>query len=782
MKSSIFNKHVTFGILSVCVFCLCAVLINEYSKNSISLVTFAVLILLCLALLLASALLCYGLGSRSINYSRRAINYLPHESGSRSINDSKRAINYLPHESGSFIPYELKPRFHDISSMLLHVYNDLCNISQSLKLLVSQPSEITHSIFLTYSPISNRCCLLFLNFRQCFDSMLDKLECGNVFIKEGHINIVDVERLLTQEDRIFLILAAQLIVKNRVLYSTYPEVVYRKILKLASLSVKEVPFQERLSAGNRIIKLLRDKVYSFSSVGSFHNFLEDIFHEYMSFKGVHAINSPSDFYEMHDHDIKLKLLRDVFCASYFKYYSVYQDKRHDMVRRGVDFASCIIQHYNESATKYDSDIVQYLNEMRESGFVVDAGISNASIVLNAKEIISKVFEQTAVMDNGCVSCFSEYSFEEFSTVKDSAVKLIEGLACSEFGDDIMEKLDACALVHQVTFSPSPYNRMFISQRLTTSVSKEELIFNVYHSFYHYANVVKKVSNSIDDFRAYEAVSTNVKNEEYYILYPLLKSVLDTGLSVLHTKVKPGSPISQDDVYKIFSSYDVSKRILSHNRKKNIFEEVVCCARITCCLPHLLKTYPDNVVNHIKALANFDIGENKYHCVEYLLSRCYDICIFSNVDEFQQMINSFLASYSSYYQSLDERLKRKYTSFQSGSSFDIVLMHLMYTSLYNSEMVEQHLIDDACDRMKSLDFNLLQDFYMSFMRVIANTMNFGHDQIYFPLYEVNTLQNDVENDVVSDKDTVCESMSCHSLPSTSVGSTCDILDSGSAVAH
>ena len=63
------------------------------------------------------------------------------------------------------------------------------------------------------------------------------------------------------------------------------------------------------------------------------------------------------------------------------------------------------------------------------------------------------------------------------------------------------------------------------------------------------------------------------------------------------------------------------------------------------------------------------------------------------------------------------------------------------------MVEQHLIDDACDRMKSLDFDRLRNFYMSFMQVIANTMNFGHDQIYFPLYEVNTLQNDVENDVV-----------------------------------
>ncbi|AAZ68387.1 hypothetical protein [Ehrlichia canis] len=759
MKSSIFNKHVTFGILSVGVVCFCAVLINEYSKNSISFVTFAALMSLCLALLLASALLCYGLGSRLVD-------------------DSKRAIDFLPCKSGSFIPYRLEPRFHDVSSMSLHVYDDLCNISQDLKLLVSQPSKMTHNDF--YNPASDRCCLLFLNFRRCFDSMLDKLECGNVFIKEDHINIVDVERLLTQEDRTFVILAAQLIVRNRVLYSTYPEAVYEKILKLANLSVKEVPFQERLNAGNRIIKLLEDKVYSFSNEGCFHKFLENIFHEYMSFKDAHVINSPSDFYKMRDHDMKLKLLKDVFCASYFKYYSIYQDKQHDMVRRGVDFASCIIQHYDESATRYDSDIVQYLNEMRKSGFVVDAGISNASIILNAREIISKVFEQTAVMDNGYVSCFSRYSFEKLSTVKNSAMKMVQGLASSEFGNNIIEKLDACALVYHMTLSTSPYNRMFISQRLTTSVNKEELIFNIYHSLYHYANVVKKVSNSIDNFRAYEAVSTNIQDEEYYILYPLLKSVLDTGLSILHTKIKPGSPISQDDVYKIFSSYDVSKRILSHNRRKNIFEEIVCCARVTCCLPHLLKTYPDDVVNHIKALANFDIGENKYHCVEYL-SHCYDICVFSNVDEFQQMMNSFLASYSSYYQSLDERLKRKYTSFQSGSSFDIVLMHLRYTSLYNSEMVEQHLIDDACDRMKSLDFDRLRNFYMSFMQVIANTMNFGHDQIYFPLYEVNTLQNDVENDVVSDKDTVCESMLCHSLPSTSVGGTCG-LDSGSAIAH
>ena len=759
MRSSIFNKNVMLGILSAYIFCTCAILANEYSKNNISLVAFVVLLLLCFIFLLASVLLCYGLDNKPVD-------------------DNERAIDFLHYKSGSFVPCKLKPGFHDVSSISLHVYNDLCHISQDLKLLVSHPSAMTSDVF-SYDTNFDRCCFLFLNFRQCFDSMLNKLERNNVFIKEDHINIVDVERLLTKEESTFLILAAQLIVRNSVLYSTYPEVVYKKIVKLAGLSVEEVPFQERLNAANRIIKLLGDKVYSFGNMNSFHKFLESVFRKYMSFVNTHAINSPRGFYKMRDHSIKLRLLKDVFCASYFKYYSVYQDRRHGMVRIGVDFTSDIIKHYDEYATKYDSDIVQYLNEMRESGFAIDVGISNASVVLNAKEIMSKVFEQTAVLDDGCVSCFSRYSFKELSTIQNAAMKMIQRLAHSEF-DDVLEGLDACALVNHVTLGTSPYNRMFISQKLTTSVDKEGLIFNIYYSLYRYANIVKKVSNSIDDFKAYEMLSTSVQNQEYYILYPLLKSVLDTGLSILHTRIKPGSPISQDDVSKIFSSYDISKRILSPNRRRNIFEEIVCCARITCCLPHLLETYPDDVVNHIKALANVDIGENKYRCVEYLVYRCYDICVFSDRAEFQQMMNSFLTSYSSYYQSLDERLRRRHPNFLSGSSFDIVLMHLMYTSLYNSEMVEQRLIDDACDRMKSLDFDSLRNFYMSFMQVIANTMNFGYDQIYFPLYEINTLQNDIENDVVSDEDDVCESTLC--LPSTPVENTCNVVGSSSAIAH
>ncbi|RZB12527.1 hypothetical protein DRF75_03765 [Ehrlichia minasensis] len=122
MASSILTKNVMLGILSAYIFCTCAILANEYSKNNISLVAFVVLLSLCFIFLFASVLLCYVLDNKPVD-------------------DNERAIDFLPYKSGSFIPYKLKPRFHDISNMSLHAYNDLCHISQDLKLLVSHPSE-----------------------------------------------------------------------------------------------------------------------------------------------------------------------------------------------------------------------------------------------------------------------------------------------------------------------------------------------------------------------------------------------------------------------------------------------------------------------------------------------------------------------------------------------------------------------------------------------------------------------------------------------------------------
>ncbi|WP_144445926.1 hypothetical protein [Ehrlichia muris] len=71
--------------------------------------------------------------------------------------------------------------------------------------------------------------------------------------------------------------------------------------------------------------------------------------------------------------------------------------------------------------------------------------------------------------------------------------------------------------------------IFFSKELNMEMDQEELIFDIFSSFRHYAILAKSVSRSLKDFKECEVQVTNeYQDMSYYILYMQSKIMLDAG--------------------------------------------------------------------------------------------------------------------------------------------------------------------------------------------------------------------------------------------------------------
>ncbi|AHX03790.1 hypothetical protein ECHHL_0638 [Ehrlichia chaffeensis str. Heartland] len=660
---------------------------------------------------------------------------------------------YVPEYSTTILPEHYAANYS--------IHRNLCSISQNLKLLISQPYGISemesypcrnHYLNVVHG---SRDVLLFPKFRGYFDYILDKLICAGMFVEHNPVDIRKVKDLLGEENFTFVILAAQLIIRNEALYATYSESAYDKIAMLYNLSIEEVPYQERLNSANKIIRLLGNKVYSFSSQDELCKFLSNVFREYMH-DCVSEIGNENDFYRMVNNDQKFKLLQEIFCMSYFKYYCIYGHRSHAVVTQEIDLASNIIGQYDEPKAVDDETIIERICNMRKSGFEVEL-IDNCCSVLNVQEIISQIFEQTVIENNRRVSSFETDKVTRLLGTIEDVIEKVKEVTHYDAVDVVSSGRDYYRLMINMAYSGPPYNRMFISKELSMIMNQEECLFSVFSSFYDYARIVDKVTWSLADFEECEAEAANrFKDAEYYILYTRLKAKLDVGLFILHTR--PDLPMTQDQILKVWYNDDASQFGLDKHILKDVLRNIVCCARVVCCLPYLLHSYPENIVDYIRMLARLDI--DIYCTANMIISYdSYDICVFKDQDEFQQMINSFLISYNEYYKDLDTGLDNSRVTF--GSSFDIVLVSLMYTSLYNSSLVEQHVIDAACNRMKSFNFCYLERNYRSLMTIIAETVNCRHNSIYWPLCEMD-LSNSIDMSQESNDESIGEKWYQHTI--------------------
>ena len=242
---------------------------------------------------------------------------------------------------------------------LIHVAGDrirfknlLGEIKSDLKLLVNMPySEFQIMGSVNFSSIARRhksikksTVFFFPDFKNYFDTLLNKIiMSSDVFIHDEGNNLdVDYYSLryrLSDEERIFVVLAAQLIMKIPMLSIMYPKSIIAYISTLSCCSVEKDSLINRKNAAEKIARLLTSQVCNHNSWNALLDELSMSFSEFI--KKNESILELAD--ECSSSCVVIKrYLKELLKIAHLKYSLVGELAVEEEIRDGIDKAHHMI--------------------------------------------------------------------------------------------------------------------------------------------------------------------------------------------------------------------------------------------------------------------------------------------------------------------------------------------------------------------------------------------------------------------------------------------------------
>ncbi|WDM85708.1 hypothetical protein K6025_02640 [Ehrlichia sp. JZT12] len=211
-------------------------------------------------------------------------------------------------------------------------------------------------------------------FKSYFDNLLNKMIGYNIFVKSqsGNLYVDDnaIKSRLSKEERILVVLAAQLLMENPMLSVMYSGSILCYISKLSWCSIKDESLIDRQNAAIKIVELLDNKVYGIANWKKLSSELSKSFGVIIeNNKSTLEINPEYLCSENISHFKKESVLRSLLKIANLKYYSI-DILEGSPVREGIEKALNIIDYCCKRSNKNDvNDIITKLSE--ESSDVID---------------------------------------------------------------------------------------------------------------------------------------------------------------------------------------------------------------------------------------------------------------------------------------------------------------------------------------------------------------------------------------------------------------------------